>query len=95
MVDKEGVLTTLIQGACMTNPTTNPPYIPFQLGLIPMLCYRKWIDSDGFFSGVEKAEAVSTTGNSTCMNEHYVNCNDPMRPLIKEQNFTQIKPKIA
>ena len=92
IVDLNGEMFTLIDGACMQDLTVLKPQIPFQLELIPMLCYKAWIDKDGFYSGVIKASSSSSiVGNTTCLNEHYVNCpSTPSRPLIMEKNFTKI-----
>ena len=86
-------MSTLIQGACMKDPNTVPPSIPFQLGLIPMLCYRDWVDSTGYSGVTLSTHASEQNDTSECLFEHYVNCNStPHRPLIMTKNFTTIIP---
>jgi hypothetical protein len=92
MVDPDGVMSTLIEGACMRDHNTLPPKIPFQLSLIPMLCYRTWIDTSGK-SGVSAGATLTFIGNETCLDEHYINCHTTEgRPLIREKEFTVIEP---
>jgi len=47
MIDLDGYMHTLINGACKEDPNTIPPKIPFQLKLRAMICYRTWIKTSG------------------------------------------------
>ncbi|CDW73314.1 UNKNOWN [Stylonychia lemnae] len=90
MIDKDGYMHTLIQGACKEDPNTIPPKIPFQLKLRAMICYKTWIKT----SGQPDSHLIGTgvTKNTECLDDHYVNCkNIQPRPLIMEKNFTVIQ----
>ena len=57
MVDLDGVMHTLIDGACRSDNTMPNPAIPFDLEIRGMVCYKRWSKSipltDGNFNADE------------------------------------------
>ena len=45
MVDLDGVMHTLTDGACRSDKTLPNPAIPFDLEIRGMVCYKRWSKS--------------------------------------------------
>ena len=59
MVDPDGVMHTLIDGACRSDKTMPNPAIPFDLEIRGMVCYKRWSKSIPLTDGnVESYEEV-------------------------------------
>ena len=60
MVDLDGVMHTLIDGACRRDKTMPTPDIPFDLELRGMVCYKRWSRAIPLTDGNEDPYAEET-----------------------------------